>query len=1295
MKFPSFTIIVFLIFSSTSLAFSASQQVMNDQRALLSLGYNVGKADGVSGPNTRWMIEAFQRAYGYKATGRLNAQQRADLEKLAQDVNDFRTVIKREIHPRIKRTKPEDAYNGASFIKYPALTYANGYHAALARHRQIPMMSNGYQAKFFDFNRQVEEWQHQNAKVFAEQSGDSYGKALVTLQSTYQPLPDFWSEVFPAIELIVEEAHKNFDEPAYVYRAFASFEWQFQQNAGQCEEDNISAKVLPLIQRTIELFKGPYSSLPAQGKFLQIAANCSSGGLAKSYLDQRTDLAFLINPKAAASVARDNGLRAFDADDFETARREFQKMHSLIVGQEFGYRAGFSNNAIAGIDVLEKLLLVGLEKEAEIASSAIVSDFEALSPSGYLEPGSGSTALYFSLEAHAISFMKTKRLSALKRLGIFLSAGDDPWAAAVLGANLMFTSKAFEDAQQFAFEYAELAAGEGFKLPAARLASVEAESALMMGRLADAEVAVTKAIALANEAGGESELDVKLGSLRGELGLSNAEAIASATVIGPKIAEFFTRACETDVLGAASEYWVEFNHDWLASDRDNADHFIKAGVLKSMRNCSSEHLTFRGSGRLFCHLAVANKQPELAQSFIEQALGGAYSQAEESLECAMGMADANGGTYLKPFSNRFAKLGEDAILLQIASLPQTERSGAIRALADTHEIKTGYGELDIIQFLKERPQDQRKEAIADFRETYFIFNSGASMTREEEEYILNQALDIGRGWLSLGLPDIAEVYFGIDERFDPFADDQNEDGWASNILASDEKLRLVLAHAQIAKARGDGSRTRELLAPLVQGLLGELTESGRALGGTVEQFAKRGRQVFSLWLEVAPDGENSSAEAIMVQQALTLSNSNAGISQLDERVRSEDPALLRDFQDSRRALRVLQNQPSSVRDPVKLAALSNDFERRSGELDEILTNSGGAFGLVLGSDEINNRLAALGDASVLVLSQLNNSLLRTWIVNGFIETEIVEISSREMEELVSGYREQILRTSDLGGNLPTKLSEVLLGTKWTDYAPDIRIVVDGPAAAVPFAALSIGDNQWLGAQSKLRVSPTLAWALEPDIDRIETTRPFLGIGAANFASSDVLGYELVSLPETETELRFLAAALGGDPVADVLLADKASRRSLFELNESGALSEYSILSFATHGLLSNDQSKTGLALTPEDAADDGIFGVEDIVQLKLNADLVVLSACNTGSPGADGVLSGLASAFFYAGASGLIVSHWDVDSGATLELMRLMALALNEGKDKHTALSQAISTMATAGSGFDHPKYWAAFFLVG
>ena len=141
--------------------------------------------------------------------------------------------------------------------------------------------------------------------------------------------------------------------------------------------------------------------------------------------------------------------------------------------------------------------------------------------------------------------------------------------------------------------------------------------------------------------------------------------------------------------------------------------------------------------------------------------------------------------------------------------------------------------------------------------------------------------------------------------------------------------------------------------------------------------------------------------------------------------------------------------------------------------------------------------------------------------------------------------------------------------------------------------------------------------------------------------------ELTPLPDTADELRTIAKVLGAPP-GDVNLREAASETKV----KSASLGEYRIVQFATHGLVAGDLSglaEPALVLTPPDVpteANDGLLTASEIATLELNADWVVLSACNTAAGGRQGAeaLSGLARAFFYAGARALLVSHWAVDS---------------------------------------------------
>ncbi len=110
--------------------------------------------------------------------------------------------------------------------------------------------------------------------------------------------------------------------------------------------------------------------------------------------------------------------------------------------------------------------------------------------------------------------------------------------------------------------------------------------------------------------------------------------------------------------------------------------------------------------------------------------------------------------------------------------------------------------------------------------------------------------------------------------------------------------------------------------------------------------------------------------------------------------------------------------------------------------------------------------------------------------------------------------------------------------------------------------------------------------------------------------------------------------------------------------------------------------------------------MSEIALLKLNADLVILSACNIAAGGTEGseTLSGLARSFFYAGARALFVSHWAVNSAATVKLITkaLAAMAADPKIGPAEALRGSISALIVRGSDAEtHPANWAPFVVVG
>jgi CHAT domain-containing protein/tetratricopeptide (TPR) repeat protein len=197
----------------------------------------------------------------------------------------------------------------------------------------------------------------------------------------------------------------------------------------------------------------------------------------------------------------------------------------------------------------------------------------------------------------------------------------------------------------------------------------------------------------------------------------------------------------------------------------------------------------------------------------------------------------------------------------------------------------------------------------------------------------------------------------------------------------------------------------------------------------------------------------------------------------------------------------------------------------------------------------------------------------------------------------------------------------------------------------------------------------------------------------------------VPLPETADELCAVAGFLAA-PQSDIWLGARASEAEVKRLSASGALAAYHIVHFATYGALAgrfDAGAEPGLLLTPPKEAsleEDGYLSASEIAGLKLDADWVILSACNTAAGGADEAdgLSGIARAFFYAGTRALLVSHWAADSSATVKLISktLSTLAADAAIGRSEALRRTMIDMIANGEpAAAHPAYWAPLVVAG
>lgn len=306
-----------------------------------------------------------------------------------------------------------------------------------------------------------------------------------------------------------------------------------------------------------------------------------------------------------------------------------------------------------------------------------------------------------------------------------------------------------------------------------------------------------------------------------------------------------------------------------------------------------------------------------------------------------------------------------------------------------------------------------------------------------------------------------------------------------------------------------------------------------------------------------------------------------------------------------------------------------------------------------------------------------------------------------------------------------KLGDALLGPVADRVAAKRRLLVvpHGRLAYLPFESLATADGKYLVESHDVSYAPsaTLAVALAKQPRAEAPRREFVGMGDpvydwASFArgapegkapqatrglelwseaaTSEATGgtsLALERLPGTAQELQVIARLFGKD--AKLYLRDQASEEQV----KKGALGGARIVHVASHGLLAPHYQALALTIRP-DASEDGFLMSSEIAELKLDADLVVLSACRTGTPVrlqlAEPVAA-LGLSLRSAGARNVLLSLWSVDDEATADLMMRFYRPLAAATTKYDqSLAEAKRAMIRDGK-FAHPFFWAAFVLQG
>lgn len=369
---------------------------------------------------------------------------------------------------------------------------------------------------------------------------------------------------------------------------------------------------------------------------------------------------------------------------------------------------------------------------------------------------------------------------------------------------------------------------------------------------------------------------------------------------------------------------------------------------------------------------------------------------------------------------------------------------------------------------------------------------------------------------------------------------------------------------------------------------------------------------------------------------------------------------------------------------------------------------------------------------------------RYWMFNvrGFDATGATALAS-DVNSLIEAVHQTYPPSPSMDAKFPADISYRLYGTLLDGVEPCLRhkthlfLATHPDLFTLPWNALLtmppkqdqpflLRDAAWLPKTYALSLLPSVVSLdqLRSKLSASRARRPFLGVGAPKLAGAPEPRQEislasvfvakgianraaiadLDALPETADELHEVARIMGATD-SDVLLGAQATEREL----RGKPLNDYRVISFATHALVAGDiegVTEPALVLTPGDGEyrvkNDGLLTASEVENLTLDANLVILSACNTAA--SDGRasgrgLSGFADSFFLAGTRSLAVTQWEVGSEEAKRLgAGLIAHAAgsqNSGVAEGLRLSMLDYISQAPRDYLANPRFWAPFMIAG
>ncbi|MGO8761822.1 MAG: CHAT domain-containing tetratricopeptide repeat protein [Desulfobaccales bacterium] len=449
----------------------------------------------------------------------------------------------------------------------------------------------------------------------------------------------------------------------------------------------------------------------------------------------------------------------------------------------------------------------------------------------------------------------------------------------------------------------------------------------------------------------------------------------------------------------------------------------------------------------------------------------------------------------------------------------------------------------------------------------------------------------------------------------------------------------------------------------------------------------------------------------------------------------------------------LEKEGSKPRpDGSRLQSLESELEQARTALKalqaELRTNNPAYYALKYPQPatlaELQTRVLKPGE--ILLVYGVMSDKTCLWVIgNGVFMLQTLSVGAKDLARKVAGYRRLVLKTGDEAGGevkpqaaakeprekLRQELHNLLVPAQIrAALIPGSRlyIVPTGPLYSLPFETLEtqaagqpphylVEDhavaylssasllNTLREAQARKQAQPSyplLAFA-NPSYDKDVKGQAEEGSvrGLQTRAYKAILRGGFIALPETEDEVRAIQAVLKAPETSNPLqLKEAASRSTVFSLNQAGKLAAYRYLVFACHGVLPGEVDRVAQpALVLSHPEKNGYLTMGDVFGLQLNADLVSLSACNTGRGSevqGEGVI-GLTRAFMYTGSPAVSVTLWSIESQSAMELDVGMFRYLAQKQGRAEALRQIKLTLLRGENGdkYRDPFFWAPLVIFG